>query len=73
MTTRRSAAPVLASASHHDPSELIYELLDAHYDTVLLASELAQGPDFQAHLEYLRSLQRVGRETLAHLSLEAPA
>jgi hypothetical protein len=66
------AARVLAPVRPLDPSELLYELLDAHYDTVRLASELASEPDWEAHLEYLRGLQRVGRETLAYLSLEAP-
>jgi hypothetical protein len=48
-------------------STLVYELLDAHVDTIKLASG---GPDSQrwaAHLDYLRDLQRVGREALAHL------
>jgi len=50
---------------------LVYELLDAHDDTARLATELA--PDvswevrmrWEAHLGYLRSLQRLGREALA--------
>lgn len=50
---------------------LIYELLDAHDDT----SRLATGTDvldhdWRAHLDYLRALQRKGREALAHLALE---
>jgi hypothetical protein len=47
---------------------LVYELLDAHDDTVRLAQ--ADGDCCEeawfAHLEYLRRLQRVGRELLAH-------
>lgn len=46
-------------------NELVYELLDAHEDTARLAQELAADPRWEAHLEYLRRLQRVGRETLA--------
>jgi hypothetical protein len=49
---------------------IIYELLDAHDDTVRLASELSCGPTWRSHLEYLRRLQRIGRETLAHMSLD---
>jgi hypothetical protein len=43
---------------------LVYELLDAHRDTVELADELADEP-WRAHLDYLRTLQRKGRELLA--------
>ena len=46
--------------------ELVYELLDAHYNTVSLASEGALDLNWRAHLEYLQALQRKGRETLAH-------
>lgn len=49
---------------------LIYELLDAHNDTARLVSELAWDPEWQAHLEYLRALQRKGREVLAQLVIE---
>lgn len=44
---------------------LVYELLDAHGDTMRLAEGLDTQPAWAAHLEYLRDLQRVGRETLA--------
>ena len=44
---------------------LVYELLDAHGDTMRLADGLDGQPVWAAHLEYLRDLQRVGRETLA--------
>lgn len=50
---------------------LIYELLDAHDDTARLAGELAPDPDWQAHLDYLRALQRAGRELLAHITTRA--
>jgi hypothetical protein len=43
---------------------LVYELLDAHQDTVELADEFVDEP-WRAHLEYIRALQRTGRELLA--------
>jgi hypothetical protein len=57
---------------------LIYELLDAHDDATRLVQELARDPDWQerldwqAHLEYVRALQRTGREVLARITLEEP-
>jgi hypothetical protein len=44
---------------------LVYELLDAHADTMRLADGLDAQPGWEAHLDYLRNLQRVGREALA--------
>jgi hypothetical protein len=49
-------------------TELVYELLDAHEDTARLAQEMPGDPCWEAHLEYLRRLQRVGREALAHIA-----
>jgi hypothetical protein len=49
-------------------TELVYELLDAHADTIKLAEELADDLGWAAHLGYLRDLQRVGREALAGLT-----
>ncbi len=46
-------------------TELVYELLDAHVDTIRMAHELDGDPAWAAHLDYLRDLQRVGREALA--------
>jgi hypothetical protein len=46
-------------------SRLLYELLDAHIDTITLAGSLEENQSWAAHLDYLRSLQRVGHETLA--------
>jgi hypothetical protein len=54
-------------------TRLAYELLDAHADTADLAAELPYDPHWAAHLAYLTALQRKGRETLAHSSLEVPA
>jgi hypothetical protein len=48
--------------------DLVYELLDAHDDTArLVRGDIDCWEEaWFAHLEYLRSLQRVGRELLAH-------
>jgi hypothetical protein len=45
--------------------ELVYELLDAHEDTARIAHEHLDEASWAAHLDYLRQLQRVGRELLA--------
>jgi hypothetical protein len=50
---------------------LIYELLDAHDDTARLARHCAPEPVWAAHLDYLRALQRKGREVLASIPGEA--
>jgi hypothetical protein len=62
----------------HQPDEdaaaglalLAYELLDAHADTAQLADELPYAPSWAAHLDYLRALQRKGREMLARAARE---
>jgi hypothetical protein len=51
-----------------DAIALIYELLDAHDDTARLVREAADTPLWDVHLEYLRRLQRAGREVLAELA-----
>jgi hypothetical protein len=48
----------------------VYELLDAHDDTAQMASDLVLDPVWEAHLDYLRALQRKGRETLAHMRVD---
>jgi hypothetical protein len=48
-------------------ADLVYELLDAHCDTIRLTGELERSETWAAHLDYLRDLQRVGRETLARI------
>jgi hypothetical protein len=47
---------------------LTYELLDAHADTARIAGDgpVATEAEWENHLAYLRDLQRVARETLAH-------
>src|SRR3954466_10292540 len=52
-------------------AELAYELLDAHTDTAQLVEGLPYNPSWAAHLDYLRALQRKGREILAHTSVVA--
>ncbi len=47
--------------------DLVYELLDAHADTLALAGEVEGSMAWDAHLDYLRGLQRVSRETLARV------
>jgi hypothetical protein len=44
---------------------LVYELLDAHADTELLARGFEEDLAWGAHLDYLRALQRVAREVMA--------
>lgn len=45
---------------------LVYELLDAHEDTTRLASTQQLDARWSAHITYLRDLQRVAHELLAH-------
>ncbi len=48
-------------------TELVYELIDAHGDTVALAGELGDARDWGAHIDYLQGLQRVARAALARI------
>jgi hypothetical protein len=50
-------------------AELAYELLDAHSDTAELVDGLPFDPSWAAHLDYLRALQRKGREMLARTAV----
>lgn len=54
-------------------TSVIYELLDAHTDTAQLAAGLADDPVWDAHLDYLRALQRKGREALAGIAVRETA
>ena len=47
--------------------DLIYELLDAHSDTADLTSHMSD-PAWDAHTDYVRALQRRGREILAGMN-----
>jgi hypothetical protein len=49
----------------------VYELLDAHCDTICLAEEADDSVVWTAHLHYLRDLQRVGFEALARVPVGA--
>jgi NTP pyrophosphatase (non-canonical NTP hydrolase) len=50
-------------------TELVYELLDAHDETAQLAEGLGDIA-WAVHVDYLRALQRTGREILARVSYE---
>jgi hypothetical protein len=63
-------APVATEKGRSDLDDiaivLIYELLDAHRDTEDMARDLARrNIRWRAHIEYLRALQRQGREIVA--------
>ena len=57
----------IAPRSDEDLLGLVYELLDAHDDTARLSGELVD-ERWEVHLDYLRDLQRVARESLARAS-----
>jgi hypothetical protein len=61
---RRAMAP--SSGAFEQLTRVVYELLDAHDDTARIATGQDLDPRWQAHLSYLRDLQRVARELLAH-------
>jgi hypothetical protein len=48
-------------------TRLVYELLDAHVDTVDLALGYEDDIAWNMHLEYLRALQRQSRTLLARI------
>ena len=68
--TQSAPTPLPHRAKPEDLGELVYELLDAHDDTARLAAELTDDAGWEAHLAYLRDLQRVGRAILAHAAAE---
>jgi hypothetical protein len=47
--------------------QLLSELIDAHVDTVELATRFSTDAAWSAHIAYIRDLQRLGKETLACL------
>jgi hypothetical protein len=67
---RRSPRALADSAQENVAAltALTYELLDAHADTARIAGDrpVATEAEWKNHLAYLRDLQRVARETLAH-------
>lgn len=52
---------------------LVDELIDAHEDTMRLSADLDLGWRWQAHLCYLRELERLGREALAAATADRPS
>ena len=71
------ASDISAGGDHQPDAEaaaglaaLAYELLDAHADTAQLADDLPYELSWAAHLDYLRALQRKGREMLARTAPE---
>jgi hypothetical protein len=72
------AADHTSASGHYQPdaeaaaglAALTYELLDAHTDTAQLVDGLAYDLSWAAHLDYLRALQRKGREMLARTAPE---
>jgi hypothetical protein len=77
MTPPEPHHPRRAVALSPGPSEqmtrLVYELLDAHDDTARIATGRDLDGRWQAHLSYLRDLQRVARELLAHAAQQDDA
>jgi hypothetical protein len=51
---------------------LVDELIDAHDDTVRLSESLVGDWRWDAHIRYLRNLERLGREALAAATVERP-
>jgi hypothetical protein len=60
--------PLPPIAISEELTQLVYELLDAHEDTARLAADMTNDSLWEAHLGYLRDLQRIGREALARAS-----
>lgn len=60
---RRAMAPTPGLSEQL--TRLVYELLDAHDDTARIGTGQNFDARWQAHLSYLRDLQRVARELLA--------
>ena len=50
---------------YEELARLVYELLDAHSDTQRLVHEQSNELQWHLHLDYLKDLQRLGREVLA--------
>ena len=73
---------ILGFLSHQTPAvapdgnllDLLSELIDAHADTVqFVMREERTELEWLAHCDYLRALQRLGHETLAHHDQSSPA
>ena len=57
------------TAISEELAQLVYELLEAHEDTARLLADTASDSIWAVHLEYLRDLQRIGREALGRASV----
>jgi hypothetical protein len=57
--------PSPAAERSEQLARLVYELLDAHSDTERLVRGRPTEFQWRAHMNYLRDLQRIGREILA--------
>jgi hypothetical protein len=55
----------MVSGREVEMRELLSELVDAHADTVQLASGAATDVAWSTHCDYLRDLQRLAQEALA--------
>jgi len=55
----------MVSGPEVEVRELLSELVDAHADTVQLASGPATDVAWSAHCDYLRDLKRLAQEALA--------
>jgi hypothetical protein len=64
---RAAVGPIPPSAPPAVFVSFLYELLDAHLDTTCLVTESAPEQTWDAHLDYLCALQRLGRELLANI------
>jgi len=71
-TVSGSPIPPVADAATERLAALVQELLDAHCDTLCLADDAGAGEEvaWDAHLDYLRALQRVGQRALAEVTAQ---
>jgi len=65
MTFAYQSVPSPAADRAEQLARLTYELLDAHSDTEHLMREHPTELQWRAHVNYLRDLQRLGRQVLA--------
>jgi hypothetical protein len=56
-----------ALKTHVPLDQVVYELLDAHQDTLRLAAQPRTSPEWEIHCAYLRDLQRVALESVGAL------
>jgi len=74
MTLRFLSPQTAAVACHGTLLDLLSEFVDANAETVdLMTGDGRAGLEWLAHCDYLRALQRLGHETLAHHDQRLPA